>query len=195
MYLENIFSADDIREQLKDETRLFNQVDKFWKEHMNRVNKEPIVMNYYDGGSLRKKLEDNNKRLDDIKQKLEDYLNTKRSAFPRFFFLTNDELIQILSQTRNAQAVQPFLIKCFDNIKRIKFTEVKDSKEIIGMTAPDTEVVRFTESCFAHGPVEMWMNNIEKDMFVSLFMITVNALTEYPEDGTKRDDWLFEYPA
>jgi len=34
MYLENIFSADDIREQLKDETRLFNQVNKFWVDHM-----------------------------------------------------------------------------------------------------------------------------------------------------------------
>jgi dynein heavy chain len=44
MYLENIFSADDIREQLKDETRLFGQVDKFWKEHMNKVNKDPVVM-------------------------------------------------------------------------------------------------------------------------------------------------------
>jgi dynein heavy chain len=76
-------------------------VDKFWREHMLRTNKDRIVINFVDGGGLRKKFEDNNKRLDEIKQKLEDYLTTKRAAFPRFFFLTNDELIQILSQTRN----------------------------------------------------------------------------------------------
>lgn len=52
MYLENIFSADDIREQLKDETRLFNQVNKFWIDHMGKVNKDPIVMNYVDTGVL-----------------------------------------------------------------------------------------------------------------------------------------------
>jgi hypothetical protein len=52
MYLENIFSADDIREQLKDETRLFNQVNKFWIDHMGKVNKDPIVINYVDTGVL-----------------------------------------------------------------------------------------------------------------------------------------------
>jgi len=195
MYLENIFSADDIREQLKDETKLFNQVDKFWREHMLRCNKDPIVINFVDSGTLRKKFEDNNKRLDEIKQKLEDYLTTKRAAFPRFFFLTNDELIQILSQTRNAQAVQPFLNKCFDSIKRIKFTEDKNSKEIIAMNSPEGEVVDFYESCFAHGPVETWLNNIQQAMFVSLYMITRNAMEIYPEDGRQRDEWLFHCAA
>jgi len=191
MYLETIFSADDIREQLKDETRMFMLVDKFWREHMLKVNKDKTVINIVDGGGLRKKFEDNNKRLDEVKQKLEDYLTTKRAAFPRFFFLTNDELIQILSQTRNAQAVQPYLNKCFDAIKRVKFTTDKNSKEITAMTSPEGEIVPFTESCFAHGPVENWMNNIQHTMFSSLYLITKSALENYPVDGTKRADWLF----
>lgn len=139
---------------------MFMLVDKFWREHMLRTNKDRIVINFVDGGGLRKKFEDNNKRLDEIKQKLEDYLTTKRAAFPRFFFLTNDELIQILSQTRNPQAVQPYLNKCFDAIKRVKFTPEKNSNEIIAMISPEGEVVNFTSSCFTKGPVEHWLNNI-----------------------------------
>jgi hypothetical protein len=38
--------------------------------------------------------------------RVQDYLETKRIAFPRFYFLSNEELLQILAQTRDAQAVQ-----------------------------------------------------------------------------------------
>lgn len=55
MYLENIFNAADIQAQLKAETKKFQQVDKFWKDHMLKVKKEPKVMNYFDNGSYLKK--------------------------------------------------------------------------------------------------------------------------------------------
>lgn len=47
---------------------------------------------------LLEQLEDNNKSLDEITKCLEAYLDTKRLAFSRFFFLSNDELLEILAQ-------------------------------------------------------------------------------------------------
>jgi len=55
MYLENIFNAPDIQAQLKAETVKFKNVDKFWKDHMLKVKKEPKVLMYYDKGPYLKK--------------------------------------------------------------------------------------------------------------------------------------------
>jgi len=43
MYLENIFNAEDIITQLPNEAKQFQQVDKFWKDHMIRTKKNPLV--------------------------------------------------------------------------------------------------------------------------------------------------------
>jgi len=120
-------------------------------------------------------------------------LETKRSAFPRFYFLSNDELLEILSQTRNAHAVQPHLRKCFDNIQKIEFTPEKDSKEILGMWSAESEYVPFSESVYAVGNVEFWLMNIEKMMNKTLADLTSKALKEYPEDHLERNDWLLKY--
>ena len=111
----------------------------------------------------------NNGILEKIQKELEEYLETKRAAFPRFYFLSNDDLIEILSQTRNPHAVQPHLNKCFDAIKSIKFTNARNSTEITHMISAEDEVVPFHKSVFAEGNVEHWMTNIEKMMCKSLY--------------------------
>lgn len=61
-----------------------------------------------------------NIKLEEIQKALDLYLETKRQVFPRFYFLSNDDVLEILGQSQNPQAMQPHLKKCFDNIKSLR---------------------------------------------------------------------------
>eukprot|EP00842_Homolaphlyctis_polyrhiza_P002755 jgi/Hompol1/3480/HPOL_003262-RA len=129
LYLESIFSAPDIQRQLPDEARMFSQVDRSWKDVMRKVSRNPNAMKSGTLPGLLETMQQNNVLLDQIQKCLEDYLESKRLLFPRFYFLSNDELLEILSQTKNPQAVQPHLSKCFDGIKSLEFSS-NDPKSI-----------------------------------------------------------------
>lgn len=65
---------------------------------------------------LLQRLQQANKNLQAIQRELRTYLQKKRQKFARFYFLSDTDLLQILSQTKEPTAVQPHLKKVFENI-------------------------------------------------------------------------------
>lgn len=65
-----------------------------------------------------------NEKFEVIEKSLDSYLEAKRQIFPRFYFISNDDLLQILGQGKNPEAIIPHLKKCFDNISTVKLEKV-----------------------------------------------------------------------
>jgi dynein heavy chain len=139
LYLEPIFGAEDIVRQMPNEAKIFRVVDTLWRNTMNSVIESPNAIDVSDIDGLLVAMIDANKKLDAIQKSLNDYLETKRLAFPRFFFLSNDELLMILSQTKDPTAVQPHMGKCFEGINSVRFDEKNEIIE--AMLSIEGEVV------------------------------------------------------
>ncbi|XP_064645339.1 dynein axonemal heavy chain 6-like [Lineus longissimus] len=205
LYLESIFSAPDIQRQLPTEAKMFMQVDKSYKEVMRKVNKVPLAMRAATQPGLLETFQNNNTLLDQIQKCLEAYLESKRVIFPRFYFLSNDELLEILAQTRNPLAVQPHLRKCFDAIAKLEFgiqaptssegkatpdaeQEVQYTNDILAMISPENEKVGLGKGLKARGNVEDWLGKVEEAMFNNLRRLVKEAMKDY--ERREREEWV-----
>ncbi len=72
---------------------------------MSRLNKDPNALRGTHHEGLLELLNEMNGILEAIQRSLDMYLETKRQCFPRFYFLSNDDLLEILGQSKNPEAV------------------------------------------------------------------------------------------
>ena len=123
MYLESIFlESDDIRLQLPEEAKKFDKIHKAFVTIMTATiaNKNAMNACCQNDGARLQEFKDLIANFDKIQKSLTDYLDTKRSAFPRFYLISDDELLSILG-TSDILAIQPHMIKLFDNCKELHF--------------------------------------------------------------------------
>lgn len=163
MYLESIFSASDIRKQLPSEAAKFAEVDSHWQKMMKESSEENLAIVAGTKAGRLQQMRRCNQVLDGIQKSLEDYLQSKRLHFARFFFLSNEELLEILAHARRLDAVQPHLRKCFENVNRLNYaTPDRNSVELLSMVSGEGEEMAFWKPLKARGNVERWLPEMEE---------------------------------
>nr|XP_022908003.1 dynein heavy chain 1, axonemal-like [Onthophagus taurus] len=165
MYLEPIFSSEDIKEQLPNESKKYGSMERSWKRIMRNAYECPKIIEYCPDRKLLESLRDANHMLEIVQKGLADYLEYKRMTFPRLFFLSDDELLEILSQARNPLAVQPHLKKCFENVAMLTFL---DDLQITQMFSAEEECVDLRPPFYPKGNVENWLVVLEETMISTL---------------------------
>ena len=121
MYLEPIFSSDEMKTEMPQEREYFVTVDENWRKIMSFIQESPLIYNHSELEVISKMLGVNIDLLEKINKELNTYLEKKRHLFPRFYFLSDEELLVILSKAKDPTLVKKYINKCFDSIDTIEF--------------------------------------------------------------------------
>ena len=80
-------------------------------------------MEFCDDEKLLKKLSDSAVLLDQVQKGLNDYLETKRGVFARFYFLSNDDLLSILSESKDVMRARRGVFNSIGSWPRVPSVE------------------------------------------------------------------------
>ena len=196
-HLENIFiGSEDIRVQLPEDSKRFDGIDAAYKVLMEEAQKIPNCVKCCTRAGLFDQLEHLQGQLALCEKSLAEYLETKRLAFPRFYFVSASDLLDILAKGNMPLAVAEHLPKLFDNIARLEFEKAPNgefTKNAIGMYSLQDEYVPFIKPCDCSGAVENWLNRLIVSMRDTLRHLLGESVTSYEEKP--REQWIFDFPA
>lgn len=192
LYLLPIFSSKDIVAQMPEEGRMFTQVDSIYKRYMAIVAREPRVIDTAPTARLLEAMESANNMLEDIENGVNAYLEKKRLYFPRFFFLSNDEMLEILSETKDPLRVQPHLNKCFEGINRLKFDEKLDIHSMLSIEKEEVQFLNIISTEAAKGSVEKWLLQVQGEMLAAVRDQIKKSFDAYTHN--KRINWVLDWP-
>lgn len=117
--------------------------------------------------------------LEKCQKSLTDYLRNKRIIFPRFNFISDDELLSILG-SGSPTVIQEHVGKMFDNLD--KFALVSDNMDVLMATALvscEREIMDFRNPVSTEDQIEIWMGVALEEMKRSNRYLTKKAVYNY----------------
>lgn len=193
-------ASDDIRGQLPEDTKRFEKVDLDWRELMRDAVENSGVVEACTCEGREEQLNGFNSDIETCEKALNAYLEEKKKVFPRFYFLSNQSLLDILSNGNNPVKVDEQIGNCFDGLRNLKFKleGPEPFKTALGMYSKDgEEFVPFCTEFVCNGAVENYLCDLEAKMIATLKEILDNAkeATEEWDLAKPRHIWLDDYNA
>ena len=186
------FGASDIKTQLANEYTRFKGIDNEFTSLMKKVSAKPNILEILALPNLQKSLERLADLLAKIQKALGDYLETQRSAFARFYFVGDEDLLEIIGNSKDVTNVQRHFPKMYAGITTVNSQESGDV--VIGMNSREGESVKFEKDIkISEDPkINGWLSKIEDQMRFSLASSLERSLKELSALEKQNDSHALE---
>ncbi|CAM0135389.1 unnamed protein product [Umbelopsis sp. WA50703] len=202
VYLEGIFSGSaDIKHLLPLETSRFQNINSEFLTVMKKVYKSPFVLDVLNIPTVQKSLERLAELLSKIQKALGEYLERERSSFPRFYFVGDEDLLEIIGNSKDILRIQKHFKKMFAGVANIVLDE--EALTITGIASKEGEDVQLKNpiSLKDNPKINDWLSMLEKDIRLSLALLLQDAVAEMekiwegPEIVSSEFlEWVERYP-
>ena len=212
VYLESIFfGSADIKAQLPSEYARFKSVDSEFTQLMKKISQKPNPLEALQIENLLKQLERQEALMTKIQKALGEYLANQRQAFSRFYFVGDEDLLEMIGNSNEPVKVMAHLGKMFASVSNMQWLDLKDTKKpnlltLTHMTSKDGEIVALgcNIDIVDKVPVKIWLASVESNMKETLASLLSSATSSQPPISsslTSSDEkeafvsWASSYPA
>jgi len=209
VYLEGIFlggSAADIKNQMPSEHARFKALDTEFVALLRRVAAAPRLMEVVMIEYVHRQLERQDAALHKIQKALGAYLKRQRAAFSRFYFVGDEDLLEIVGNASEPSKVTQHLSKMFASLAQVRLETReggKDGGQVVAITAmmsKEGEEVTLRKPVIFHpakSAVRDWLQELESEMRATLAYLLAKAVEEEEQAGREGGfvKWVETYPA
>ncbi|GCB22020.1 dynein heavy chain, cytoplasmic [Aspergillus awamori] len=202
VYLEGVFTGNaDIKHLLPLESSRFQNINSEFFAVMKKVYKSPFVLDVLAINGVQKSLERLAELLNKIQKALGEYLERERVSFPRFYFVGDEDLLEIIGNSNDIVRVAKHFKKMFAGLSGVL---MDDDNNIVGFTSKEGEEVRLKKEVnLVKTPrINDWLTAIETNMKLTLAELLAEAVEQFEPlynasevDQTAFNDFLANYPA
>ncbi|KFG49291.1 dynein heavy chain family protein, partial [Toxoplasma gondii GAB2-2007-GAL-DOM2] len=196
-FLENLFLfSEEVKKELPEQAARFVQIDASVKALLDLGRKHPTIRDFCATENILAKLEDAEKELSVCEKALNEFMDSKRQTFPRFYFVSSVDLLDILSNGNSPSKVMPHMAKIFQAIQTFHLEGGGDSERpaAVGMAScVGKESVEFPDALRLTGNVEHYLHDCITSMQRALLFYIKKSLKDRFTKPS-REEWILSDP-
>ncbi|KAI4840996.1 dynein heavy chain [Plasmodium brasilianum] len=206
VYLEGVLKgSSDIKSLLPQEYNRFKVIDTDFTNIMKKTSEKPKLLELVQIDGFQKRLDRLFDSLSKIQKALGEYLEKQRNQFPRFYFVGDEDLLEMIGNSKDAKVIQRNANKMFAGISSFIIKE-NTNDVILGMSSREGEEVLFKEpiNIGTYKSLKDWLITLETYMKITLKSCLDQAAKEILEmdvlectnksGNMKILDWSSKYP-